>query len=208
MNDESTQMPNKDFEISFSFKTKQAKTSLFSIDNPSVGGHDRHINLVNGQLIMRVWPGGSFYASKKALNDDKWHSVSLRCESGTKCVTTIDGKKGMSAPVDHSNFDWASRMIWGYSADNGIQFNGQMKDMAYRSLSAAVVSSANIDSAAEYVKTKIEKNKLVVNEDVNIDDLQFVRLAYHAAKAGATVISFEGKVNFVGSIDKWEKTIE
>ena len=50
--------------------------------------------------------------------------------------------------------------------------------------------------------------KLVVKEAVDIDELQFVRLAYHAVKAGVTLISFEGKVNFVGSIDKWENALE
>jgi len=40
-------LPNKNFEVSFSFNTKKATGPLFCIDNPSTGGHDRHIYLKN-----------------------------------------------------------------------------------------------------------------------------------------------------------------
>ena len=86
-------MPNKDFEISLSFKTSQALASLFSIDDPKNGGHDRHIYLRDGYIYIRVWPGATYIASKKKVNDNQWHSLSLRCETGTNCVTTVDGNQ-------------------------------------------------------------------------------------------------------------------
>jgi hypothetical protein len=55
-------MPNKDFEMSFSFKTSTKTTALFSIDS-TVGGHDRHVYLKNGKIYVRVWPGKTYIAS-------------------------------------------------------------------------------------------------------------------------------------------------
>jgi hypothetical protein len=122
----------------------------------------------------------------------------------------IDGKKGATAPIDHSNFDWADRIMVGYSADlRKNPFTGQMKDIVYKSTKFAEDTSkaADVDSAADYVKQKKSGSELVVNDEVNIDELQFVRLVYQAVKAGVSSISFEGKVNFVGSADKWENIL-
>ena len=68
-------------------------------------------------------------------------------------------------------------------------------------------SVANIDSAAEYVKAKKSGSELIVNEDVNINEMQFATLVYQAVMAGVNSISFEGKVNFVSTADKWEKLL-
>ena len=58
-------MPVRDFEIAFSFKTGTKNTALFSIDNPTVGGHDRHIYLKNGMIYVRVWPGKTYIFNVK-----------------------------------------------------------------------------------------------------------------------------------------------
>ena len=125
---------------------------MFSIDNPSQGGNDRDIYLKGGNIYAYVWPGRRAKLSKANLADGKWHSFSLRCEDGTKCVSTIDGKKGYDGATDHSNFDWASRIVIG-SSRLSSQFTGEMKQIVYKSTK---ISEANggvsIDSAAEYVK--------------------------------------------------------
>jgi hypothetical protein len=79
----------------------------------------------------------------------------------------IDGKKGAVAPIDHSNFDWASRILIGYSADlRSNTFTGQMKDIVYKSTKFAEDNSksVDVDSAAEYVKQRKSGNELIVND--------------------------------------------
>ena len=146
-------MPVKDFEISFSFKTSSKTTALFSIDDPKQGGHDRHIYLKNGMIYVRVWPGKTYIAGKGNYADNQWHSYTLTCETGTNCVSMIDGKKGAAAPIDHSNFDWASRILVGYSADmRAYSFTGQMKDIVYKSTKYSESKSVDVNSAADFVK--------------------------------------------------------
>jgi hypothetical protein len=146
-------MPVKDFEISFSFKTGSKTTALFSIDDPKKGGHDRHIYLKNGMIYVRVWPGKTYIAGRGNYADNKWHSYTLTCETGTNCVSMIDGKKGASAPIDHSNFNWASRILVGYSWDlRAYPFTGQMKDIVYKSTKYSESKSVDVDSAADFVK--------------------------------------------------------
>lgn len=124
-----------------------------------------------GHIYGYVWPGNKAKLSKQNLADGKWHSFSLICEDGTNCAATIDGKKGLDLPIDHSNFDWASRIVVGYSRLLNSQFTGQMKQIVYKSTKMSENSVANIDSAAEYVKSKKSGSELIVNEDVNINEM-------------------------------------
>lgn len=125
-------MPTHNWELSFMFKTKSKKTGLFQIDNPTIGGYDRDFSLQGGYLYGYVWPGKRTRISRNALNDNQWHSFSIVCEDGTKCTSTIDGKKQFDLPIDHSNFDWASRIVVGYSRAINTQFTGEMKQIVYK----------------------------------------------------------------------------
>ena len=76
-----TGLPNKNFRISFDFKTQQANAPLFSMDAINgKGGHDRHMNLEDGIMMVRVWPYGTFKVSDQKLNDGNWHQMILTCE--------------------------------------------------------------------------------------------------------------------------------
>lgn len=171
-------MPSHNFEIQFSFKTSSKNVALFSVDNPSQGGHDRDIILKGGNLYAYVWPGRAAKLSKTNLADGKWHSFSLRCEDGTKCLSTIDGKRGHDGATDHSNFDWASRIVLG-SSKMSSQFTGEMRDIVYKSnkMSEADMASS-VSSAAAYIMKKKTGNQLTVNEEVNINEMQFATLVY------------------------------
>lgn len=145
-------MPTHNFEIQFSFKTTAKNTALFSIDNPSLGGHDRDIILKGGNIYAYVWPGRTAKLSKTNLADGQWHTFSLICEDGTKCLSTIDGKKGHDGATDHSNFDWASRIVLGSSKMSSL-FTGEMKDIIYKSTKMSEADMASsVSSAADYVK--------------------------------------------------------
>ena len=56
-----TGLPVRNFKISFEFKTSELFTPLFSMDAINGrGGHDRHVYLVMGFMMVRVWPAGKF----------------------------------------------------------------------------------------------------------------------------------------------------
>jgi hypothetical protein len=82
----------------------------------------------------------------------------------------VDGKRGSDSSVDGSNFNWANRIHLGYSADfKKTSFVGKIKNFVYKSTSAS--ASVNIDSAAEYVNSKMKGKNLVINDAVDIDDI-------------------------------------
>ena len=52
-----TGLPNKDFVITFEFKTKDKDAPLFSINSPiGDAGQDREVFLKNGKAVVRVSP--------------------------------------------------------------------------------------------------------------------------------------------------------
>jgi hypothetical protein len=78
-----TGLPFKNFEICFDFLTSAKNTCLFSLDSPiGRGGHDRHITLKNGQIIVRVWPGAAYTATSGSYSDGMWHTFRLLCAKG------------------------------------------------------------------------------------------------------------------------------
>ena len=55
-------------------------------------GHDRHIYLEDGIMMVRVWPYGKFKVSDQKLDDGKWHQMVLACEDDQPIRTYIDYK--------------------------------------------------------------------------------------------------------------------
>lgn len=99
-------------------------------------GHDRHIWMQHGRIYSRIWKGHKYQVSKGATNyaDNKWHHISITCKNGQKCVSKIDGKPANTAPIDHSDFDWADRINLGWCNDYNRRFNGMMKNVVYKAL--------------------------------------------------------------------------
>ena len=73
--------------------------------------------------------------SDKDFADDQWHTYECICAKGSPIRTTIDGQKlKEQGGTDQSNFDWCTRINFGWSADRGGYFTGQIKNFKYSGL--------------------------------------------------------------------------
>lgn len=129
-------LPNRNFEMSLTFKTTVKQQGLFMIDSTR-GGHDRHIFMQNGKIMARIWKGARYQVSLGNTNyaDGKWHTVKITCQNGKNCMSKIDGKAGRASNIDHSDFDWGDRINVGRSHDKNIKFTGMMKNIYYKAIS-------------------------------------------------------------------------
>jgi len=133
------------------------------------GGHDRHIYLKDGIMMMRVWPHKTFKVSDQKLDDGKWHQVELDCTDGLPIRTYIDGKAtNTNDKGDQSNFDWANRVNFGWSQDKGKEFTGSIKNFHYlqHEIKEINYSPIKFDSnrPEDYAHLKIEYDDKNVEE--------------------------------------------
>ena len=74
-------VPETEYTVEFWFRTEDPNAGLFSVvdQNLGVGGHDRHIHLIDGNVRIRTWSGpGVEVSSGLNLADGKWHHIAQR----------------------------------------------------------------------------------------------------------------------------------
>ena len=71
-------VPETEYTVEFWFRTEDPNAGLFSVvdQNLGIGGHDRHIHLIDGNARIRTWSGpGEEVSSGLNLADGKWHHI-------------------------------------------------------------------------------------------------------------------------------------
>jgi hypothetical protein len=131
---EDTGLPNKNFIITFEFKTDDKDAPLFSINSPiGDGGHDKQIFLRDGEAVVQISPSHQFTCKKQDLADGQWHLLELFCLQENPVRVMIDGTlSGENSTIDHSDFDWALGICIGYSDEvKDNTFSGSIRNLKY-----------------------------------------------------------------------------
>jgi hypothetical protein len=129
-----TGLPNKNFVITFEFKTKDKDAPLFSINSPiGDAGHDRHIFMRNGKAVVRISPSPQFTCKKQELADGQWHLLEVFCFQKNPVRVMIDGTlSGENSETDQSDFVWATGICIGYSDEvKHKTFSGCIRNLKY-----------------------------------------------------------------------------
>jgi len=119
-------VPETEYTVEFWFRTEDPNAGLFSVvdQNLGVGGHDRHIHLIDGNVRIRTWSGpGVEVSSGLNLADGKWHHIAhvISMDLGGQYVY-VDGELVIEGVKDTSNFDWQKHVNIGFSNDSASQY--------------------------------------------------------------------------------------
>ncbi len=110
-------VPEEGFTVAFWFRTSDPNAGLFSVvDNSS--SHDRHVYLSGGNIYNRIYNGGSASSSGLTLADNQWHHAVFtygNAIAGNRIY--VDGVQVASGSKAASDFNWDTRVRFGYSAD-------------------------------------------------------------------------------------------
>ncbi|MFB2804482.1 LamG-like jellyroll fold domain-containing protein [Microcystis sp. BLCC-F209] len=113
------------------FKTTSLNGGLFSVvaGNLGSGGHDRHIYLSNGNIVVRIWNNEVIASSGLNLADGKWHHVAhvFGASVGGQQIY-VDGQLVASGSRTISDFGGQDKIVVGYSADSGY-FKGEIDEV-------------------------------------------------------------------------------
>ena len=127
-------VPETEYTVEFWFRTEDPNAGLYSIvdQNLGVGGHDRHIHLIDGNVRIRTWSGpGVEVSSGLNLADGKWHHIAhvISMDLGGQFVY-VDGELVIEGVKDTSNFDWQKHVNIGFSNDAASQYlKGEMDEL-------------------------------------------------------------------------------
>ena len=86
-------VPETEYTVEFWFRTEDPNAGLFSVvdQNLGVGGHDRHIHLIDGNVRIRTWSGPGVEVSEGLnLADGKWHHRELPWIAGSRPKVLTD----------------------------------------------------------------------------------------------------------------------
>ena len=119
-------VPETEYTVEFWFRTEDPNAGLFSVvdQNLGVGGHDRHIHLIDGNVRIRTWSGpGVEVSSGLNLADGKWHHIAhvISLDLAGQYVY-VDGELVIEGVKDTSNFDWQKHVNVGFSNDAASQY--------------------------------------------------------------------------------------
>jgi subtilisin-like proprotein convertase family protein len=111
------------------FKTSQPNTGLFSVSdsNPGSGGHDRHIYLSGGDLVVRTYNSEVIVTFGNNYADGEWHHVA-HVLGGNGQRIYVDGYEKVIGVKASSDFTWQDRVHIGHAQD-AVQkyFQGEMR---------------------------------------------------------------------------------
>ena len=118
-----------EFTVEFWFKTNNPNTGMFSVQ-AEIGGHDRHVYLMNGDVCARVWNDQTIHTTGTNYADGNWHHVAYvlgTSISGNRLY--LDGQLKASGDKAYSDFDWQDLIYIGFSDDaSSPNFEGQMDE--------------------------------------------------------------------------------
>lgn len=161
-----TTLPTRNFTISFWANLDTSlDQGLFSLQNDSGYSNDRHIGIKDGQGYVRVWTRDSIreyqtpeYAGQaiqdwhfdiSSVNSGQWHQWTLTVEDNIGMSMYIDDVLvSQKMDIDHSDFDWETKMTIGYSRDIGYTV-GAIDEVYYfdSSLTPSEVNAFDLASA-------------------------------------------------------------
>lgn len=115
-------IPTTNFTTELWFKTTSPNGGLLEAN---IGGYDRSIVLLNGDITTYIWPQGAnglITTSGTDYADGNWHHVAFVMSSIDGQKLYVDGQLKGSASGTYSGYDWNTRTLIGYAAYNGIGF--------------------------------------------------------------------------------------
>ena len=136
------------YSCSFWFRTTQATTGLFAVVDGDLGagGHDRHVYLTAGNIVVRTWNTETIASTGKNYADNQWHHVVHTFGasiSGQRIY--VDGLQVASGTKAQSDFNWQKKINIGFSNDAGASqyHEGEIDDVSVWSetLSAAAIAT-------------------------------------------------------------------
>lgn len=143
-------IPETEYAVSVWFKTTSPNGGLFGVVDGTQGsnGHDRHIYLSNGNIVVRVWDTEIISTTGLNLADNKWHNVVHTVGSsigGQKIY--VDGVLRASGYKTYSDFTWQTAVDIGFSNDASPNyFSGTIDDVRIYGTALTAGSAAYLAS--------------------------------------------------------------